>query len=239
MFSDACQTLRERIYGVCCSSQMHPGGMTTFSTGTAFMISPGILATVSHAVHQAGDPEGPLHQAVQVIRAPEIGQEFETASIVVEDRERDIAFLQIPSPRNTECVALHESRVSPGTSCGSLGFPLSAVVSMPNGQAAFNLVERFQGAAVAAYNLIPTPTGRHLGMYEADAVSYPGSSGCPAFLRSGAVFAMIKGSLIQPGADAGNGHPAGAEDLRRRLSISVWIPAGDIAQLARQFGLLR
>jgi hypothetical protein len=245
MFSDACKQVRESVYGILGSTQIS-SDTTNFTTGTGYMIAPGILATTAHPCHQESNLQKPLQTTVQVVRSPDIGRPLERASIIAEDRERDVAFIRIASPRCITCVTLNQAPVPRGTSSGSLGFPLSGVVSFPNGQLMFNLVERFQGAAVSAYNVCSTASGRRMGMYESDAVSYPGSSGCPAFLRTGEVFAMNKGSLTQSAPNSNQPRSGqatvppvvDAEDLRSRLSITFWVPAAEIAAFAKECGLI-
>jgi S1-C subfamily serine protease len=223
---------------------MLPGGATArFDTGTGFMVAPGILATVAHVVRREGNPEMPLHQSFQVIRSPEIGQSLESAVLLAEDADRDVAFLRILNPRSSACVALRDARVPTGTSCGCLGFPLSGITVLPTGAPSFNLLERFQGSSVSSYNILVMPNGHQLALYETDAVSYPGISGSPAFLVTGEVFAMAKGSISQnpqstmtPATQTpdANQQPA---DLRNRLAISVLVPAISIIELARQHAI--
>jgi hypothetical protein len=120
------------------------------TTGTAFMIAPGVLITAAHLLHVEGDVTRAVHTPFEVIGAPEIGQKMEPATLIAEDSQRDIALLRLQSPRSLSGVRLETSMVPIGTSCGSLGFPLAAIVSSPTGPS-LSLAERFQGAKRIAW----------------------------------------------------------------------------------------
>ena len=126
MFTAACASNREAIYGVL-GTTITPPNKCDVKNGTAFMIAPGVLATAAHFVHVANDPRRPTHQTLEAIRAPDIGQQMENASLIAEDKEVDIALLRIASPRSTACLTLMATQASPGADCGSLGFPLAIV----------------------------------------------------------------------------------------------------------------
>jgi hypothetical protein len=121
MFVNACNQIRETIYGLVGVSQV---GLTiNASSGTGFMIAPGILATAAHLCHVDGDVAKARQQSFEAIRSPDIGQRLETAAFVAEDTQTDIALLRLAAPRSTACVKLETNRVPTGTACGSLGFP--------------------------------------------------------------------------------------------------------------------
>ena len=123
----------------------------------------------------------------------------------------------------------------PAPVCGFLGFPLAQVAFSQVGQQLtrqLNLVERFQSASVSAYGpRIQLPSG-HLNLYETDGLMYGGSSGCPAFLANGRVFAMQMATIMQMGAPQ-SGQPA----TTTQLAISLSVPAADIVAFARGAGV--
>jgi len=223
-FSEACSQVREAVYGIKAFSQI---GQNQFniSTGTAFMIAPGVLVTTAHLCHIQNDPIQQRHSNFAVIRAPDIGQRMESCIFIAEDVERDIALLKIVNPRSSRCVKLTKQRIAPGTPVGSIGFPLAFIHSDTG---AFHLIERFQGAYISSFHSVTTPTGRELYLYETDALMYKGSSGCPGFLVNGEVFGMHNASIVN--------QPRVSERERQqeiRLAISLWVPAEDIIKFAK------
>ena len=221
MFVSACDQIRESISGLKAQSAAGAGQLT-IATGTAFAIAPGVVATAAHICHINNDASMPRHAGFEVIRSPDIGQPMESASLIAEDTVRDIALLRIAAPRSSARVALNTDRVATGTECGSLGFPLASIVTNPAGNS-FNLLERFQGAYVSAFHPWHHPSGTQMAIYETDRHMYSGSSGCPAFLGNGEVFAMHVASQMDPAAG--------------RLAISLWVPAHDIRQFAEANGI--
>jgi len=223
-FSRACSQIRKAVYGIKAFSQIDPNQFN-ISTGTAFMIAPGVLITCAHLCHIENNPSRPRQSTFQVIRAPDIGQQMESCIFLAEDTERDIALLKIDNPRSTRCVKLTKRRITPGTPVGSIGFPLAFINSNTG---VFHLIERFQGAYISSFHPVTTPTGRELYSYETDALMYKGSSGCPGFLVNGEVFGMHNASIIN--------QPRVSERERQqeiRLAISLWVPAEDIIKFAK------
>src|SRR5688572_23861470 len=137
--------MRQTIYGLMGLSTVGQNQVNS-TTATGFMIAPGILATAAHFCHVSNDVTKPTHERIEVIRSSDIGQRMETAQLLAEDSDRDLAFLQIPAPRSSESVILRTEAVLKGTPCGSLGFPLASV-SVVQGARRFDLVERFQSAS--------------------------------------------------------------------------------------------
>src|SRR3989344_6510394 len=184
MFSEACKKVRESLYGIMGSSvisQQGPQQKVNFSNGTGFMAELDYIITAAHMVHVENNPNKPIHQLFEVIRAPEVGQKMETAIFVAEDKEKDIALLKIQNPRSRATVRISEIKLSRGENCGFLGFPLANVVFKENGARIFNLFERFQGAYISNYIESPMPSGSVKKLYEIDTLMYSGSSGCPGF----------------------------------------------------------
>ena len=143
MFQAACRIFCEAVYGVRGRTPISTN-QANVSTGTGFMIAPGVLATAAHVVHFEGDPIKPVHQSFDVIRGPDIGQKTEPAQFIAEDIAKDIALVLIPNSRSNQTVVLEPNIIPIGTSCGSLGFPLSGV----DNQGGFRLDLRFQGAFI-------------------------------------------------------------------------------------------
>lgn len=225
-FPQACSQIRHAVYGLKAVSQVGQQ-QVNICTGTAFMIHPGVLATAAHCVHIENNHTRPRHTTFQVIRAPDVGQQMENCTFVAEDTDRDIALLRIEQSRANTCVTLQTAQVPNGTACGALGFPLASV-NPATGM--FNLIERFQGARISAYRASLHPSGRTFSYYETDSVMYKGSSGCPGFINTAEVFGLHNGSVL-------DAPPTGVPQENARLAISVWTPAADIAQFARQNGI--
>lgn len=225
MFRDACKTIRESIYGVLCQSPLG-SGQVNFGNGTAFMIAPGICATAAHVLHVEGDRSKPVHKKIEVIRAPDIGTPMLEARLIAEDIDRDLAFIEILNPVNTASLVLYNSKIDIGTACGALGFPLASVAVI-NNQIGFNLVERFQGAYISAFQRSKLPNNVSLDFYETDSVVYTGSSGCPGFTTEKKIFGMVIGTASENNS----------KDNSARLSISHWVPSMDIIAFARSKGI--
>lgn len=183
MFQEACRTMREVVYGI---KGVTPIGVNqaNISTGTGFMIAPEFLVTAAHVVHFECNFTKPIHQKFDVIRAPDIGQKTEPALFVAEDITKDLALLRIENPRSIQSIVLEPNILNVGTSCGSLGFPLSFV----DPQGLFHLDLRFQGAFISAFN-------RFVEFYEIDSLMYSGSSGCPVFTTDAHVFGLQNKSV--------------------------------------------
>jgi S1-C subfamily serine protease len=185
------------------------------------MIAPGVCVTAAHVLHIECDKSKPLHQKIEIIRSPDIGQQMLSTTLIAEDINRDLALIKINNPINTSILTLHNTKVDTGTSCGALGFPLASVASV-NNQISFNLVERFQGAYISAFQKIFYPNNISLDFYETDSLMYGGSSGCPGFTVNGNVFGMHV-ATVSDGAATNNSS---------RLAISLWVPSMDIISFA-------
>jgi S1-C subfamily serine protease len=245
MFQEACRTVRESVYGIKAATPIGINQMNV-STGTGFMIAPGLLATCAHVIHFECNPSKEVQQKFEVIRAPDIGQQTEPDLFVAEDIAKDIALLKIANPRSTQSIFLEPSLLNVGTSCGSLGFPLSFVD--PQGRYLLDL--RFQGAFISSFN--------NLGeFYETDSLMYNGSSGCPLFTTDARVFGMQSrvitsepSSVLQPvpqsrqqrreqmrqmqKLQAKNPQPQRQTD---RFAISLCVPSTQIITFARTNGV--
>jgi hypothetical protein len=194
--------------------------------------------------HFNNDPSKPVHTKFEVIRAPDVGQQMETAELIAQDPIRDVALLRVQTPRSSSCLTLETTQIARGTFCGSLGFPLAQVVFTPAGKL-FNLVERFQGAFISAFNPYTHPAGQIVNRYETDSIMYGGSSGCPGFLVDGHVVGMQSASVIeQPQARIAPKGSKKAKQQQRQiqasshLSISIWVTSMDIIAFAHENGIL-
>lgn len=249
MFQQACQIIREAVYGVKCVT---PTGnnIANVSTGTGFMIAPGVVATAAHVIHLEANSSKAVHQNFEVICAPDIGQQTEPAQFIAEDTTKDIALLRIANPRSTQSVVLAPNILNVGTSCGSLGFPLSFV----DPQNRYCLLLRFQGAFVSAFNREPLPSGDLWEYYETDSLMYNGSSGCPQFTVDGHVFGMQNKSRISnpktnPQPMLQNRQQRRQQQLKQqaimpiqpsptdRFAISLSVPSTHIIAFARANGI--
>ena len=234
MFARACATMRSSIYGLMSVSPLGPS-QAIATTGTAFMIAPGLLITAAHLLHADGDVTRSVHTLFEVISAPDIGRTMERAMLVAEDPQRDTALLRLQSPRSARSVTLETSQVPIGTSCGSLGFPLATIVSSSNGPS-LSIAERFQGASISAFHAHPNHSGDQLDYYETDTTMYGGSSGCPGFLIGGKVFGMHIASVLARGTGAETVPPVNGGAQIDRVGISIWVSAREIAIFARANG---
>ena len=223
LFQQACSTIRNAVYGIKCETRIK--NRMTCSTGTAFMIAPGIVVSAAHLLHLHNNPSGPRHTRFGVIRAPDIGQKLERTQIIAEESVKDIALFQIQNPRSNHCVNLAQNILQLGTSCGSLGFPLAYV-----DQRGFHLLLRFQGAYISAFNTERHSSGQSISYYETDALMYKGSSGCPGFTTNANVFGLHNRSRVEkPGSES--------RPQTERLAISLWVPSTDIIAFARDNGV--
>ena len=228
MFSQACSMLTSRVYGIRCDTQIATN-QVNWTTGTGFMIYPGIIVTAAHVIHQHSNVANARHAMFRVIRTPDIGQKLEVAQFVAEDTVRDLALLRLENPRSTLSATLNNTILAQGTSCGSIGFPLSRV----NQQRVFNLTLRFQGANISAYTQYREASGVLLNYYETDSLMYSSSSGCPGFDKEGIVFGLHNKVLLDP-----NMQPQGrAPNQTDRLAISLWVPSPEIIAFARSKGV--
>ena len=198
------------------------------STGSGFTIAPGMLITAAHLIHVENDFERPAHSNFEVIRSPDIGMTLETTTLVAEDPVNDIALLKIVDPRSVEYLSLEHERMPTGTNCGSLGFPLSEVVTTPEGTR-FNLIERFQGSFISSFIKRPSPRGDLVDYYEVDTEMYTGSSGCPGFLIDSKVVGMQSQSIYLNTTRKGNNSD--------QLAISLWVPSMNIIGFAKSNGI--
>jgi S1-C subfamily serine protease len=231
MFKEACEKNRDSIYGVHGFSQISKKQIS-HSSGSGFTIAPGILATVAHFVHTDLNPDKPVHTKFEVIRSPDIGQPMESASLIAEDPIRDIALFKIDSPRSTKFLTLEPNQVPKGTSCGSLGFPLSEIIQTPQG-IIFNLIERFQGSYISAFQKNILPTGEIINFYEIDSLMYSGSSGCPGFLVNSKVIGMQSKSILGMSLIKTKMHATKNIAPNTQLSISIWVTSMDIIKFAQ------
>lgn len=177
MFRQACSRISTKVYGVRCDTPT-TGNQSLCSLGTGFMIAPNVIVTAAHLIHQQNDVTKPRHSMFRVIRAPDIGQQLETAQLIAEEAVRDLALLRLENARSALSVTLHSTILPQGVSCGSLGFPLAII-----DQRGFILTLRFQGANISSYANYQDPSGISLNYYETDSLMYNGSSGCPGFDR--------------------------------------------------------
>ena len=200
MFQESCARNRNAIYAIIGSTPIQStsiDGGINYNAGTGFTIAPGIIVTAAHIIHNAAVPEHSTHSTFAAIRAPDIGQSFESITLISEDLQRDVALFRITNPRSAEYLNLESTRVPIGTLCGSQGFPFAHFEPNQQGQSIFIATERFQGSHISSYISIGDPTGRSMNFYETDSLMYPGSSGCPVFLANSKVVGMQVRSLME------------------------------------------
>ncbi len=120
MFVAATKNIQQSVYGIWARSKINSSS-SDHSTGTGFMIYPGIIVTCSHVIHQKGDIKNPVHKEFMVVRAPDIGIKAEKVTLLAENPNRDIALLRIDESRNESCVDLEPNLISPRDACGFPG----------------------------------------------------------------------------------------------------------------------
>lgn len=221
MFQQAVKNNREAVYGILCHTTR--GTEKQAGTASGFMIAPGIIATVAHVLYRNNNE---FHDLVEVIRAPDIGVNMESALPAMIDPIRDLALIRVEEPRNTKSIQLTRNIIASGTSCGSLGFPLASV-TFHEDHLNVNLTERFQGGFVSAFVEEYNEDELH-SWYETDSMMYSGSSGCPVFTPDGVIFGMQASTLI--GEDETDGEA-------NRLSIARLVPSTDIIRMAQSIGI--
>ena len=222
MFQESCARNRNAIYGVLGTTKL-PDGKVNINNGTGFAISPGIIVTAAHLVHRDSSPDNPVHSEFAAIRAPDVGQSFEIATLIAEDPLRDVALLRITNPRSLDYLDLESIRVPTGTLCGSLGFPFAFFEETPDKKLKYIGLDRFQGSHISSFVSEATPSGRSLAFYETDSLMYPGSSGCPVFLTNSKVFGMQVRSRMETNSNT-----------TTRAACSLLVPSVDIIAFARQ-----
>jgi S1-C subfamily serine protease len=223
MFRYASANIRETLYGIIGRTNL--GATTNNCMGSGIMVAPNFIVTNSHILHLDGNTVNKNHTELMVIRSPDIGQDALAAQLIKEDTFRDIALLKINSSTSRPCAILETDRVPSGTSCGSLGFPLSSVASN-NGGLRYTFIERFQGAFISAY-ITEDVSGKPQSWYEVDRVMYGGSSGCPFFMENGKVIGLQTRVRNSDGNPHGNNY----------LAISLLIPSPEVAAFLRSCGV--
>ena len=220
MFTSASRTIRESTYALIARSARR-----TISCGTAFMIAPGVLATVAHVLYKEAGDSSSFQDSIRVMRDPEIntGHKMEEAKVIAVDVEYDIGLLRIASPRSQASVVFTTATVLVGTEIAAIGYPLmnphqiTAQVAVP--------LLRFQGGHISAiYGKRSSVSARQLAYYETDMPMYKGSSGCPGFLRNGVVFAI----------HVAEWHDGGSKENPGQRAFSMWAPASAIISLSRE-----
>ncbi|NBU70654.1 MAG: serine protease [Bacteroidetes bacterium] len=97
MFEAACLAVRESLYGILCQTDVG-GKPVSFGSGTGFLIAPNLCLTAAHVLHQDGQKTAPIHNRIQVIRAPEVGKAMHMAQLLGLDDALDLALLRLEQP---------------------------------------------------------------------------------------------------------------------------------------------
>lgn len=221
MFAEACNRVRPSLFGVAAISIVDEKRVLT--KGTAFAVRTDLVVTAAHVLHEKSDVTKPLSK--QIILFQVAGKEGRKATVVREDIDADIALLQVEGG-GLKPVELISKTIPAGTSCGSLGYPLAKGKWGEKG-AVVSFIERFQSGCVSANHPIRFPTAVEHPVYECDYHMYVASSGSPAFLPDGKVFAMHTASVTDRETDE-------AKRLSQHLAISLWVPAEDIMKLMKK-----
>jgi S1-C subfamily serine protease len=224
MFQSACKEVRESLFGVRSQSKTEEDQMT-FGTGTGFLVAPGICVTASHVIHLQGDWRQPIHQNVQVIRAPEIGGKMSNTRLIADFPSHDLAFLEVPDAKDHTPVKLSLAKRNRGEMIGSLGFPLATMKRFRQ-QQAFVLIERFQSGFISAMYK-ENRSGHSVNILETDTNIYSGSSGCPGFDQNSEVVGLLSATKTDR-QQRGEAY---------RLAIAMWIPSATIVEKAQVAGI--
>lgn len=224
MFQTVCKRIREPLFGIKTSTDLE-NNQINFGNGTGFLIAENVIVTASHVIHRAGNVNEPIHGIIQVIRAPEVGNQMTNVEVLADFPQIDIAFLKADIDASIAPVKLLTEKKERGEQVGFLGFPLAGMMTV-NQKLVFSLTERFQSGFISAV-YAEVRGGRTTELYETDSSMYSGSSGCPGFDINGDVFGVhvaTKGDRNQKGENA-------------RLSIAIQIASTEIIRLAEASGI--
>lgn len=192
--------------------------------GTAFALDAhGTLLTCWHVTFMDKDCQEECDEFVVV--QPELGAKKYSAKLIVKDRDRDLALLQIEGAPPTRPVKLAQGEVPWGRSCCAFGHPLT--VTDP-------VSKSFRLFSCAASGIVSTPTrhalfhgGRPIKGYELDFFTHGGSSGGAIFLRDGTVIGSVHGSRL---LDDGKGN-----QVRSNLTIAISVE--EAVELVKPFNI--
>jgi S1-C subfamily serine protease len=225
MFRTATAEIREVLYGIIARSNL--GATTSHALGSGVMVAPGFVVTNAHILHLDGNLASSVQREFLVIRSPDIGRDAVSAQLFREDTARDLALLKVDGGASRRCVSFETQIIPSGTSCGSLGFPLAALVSSQNCGVSYSFTERFQGAFISAY-ITERVSDRLLPWYEVDRVMYGGSSGCPFFTQDGKVVGL------QTRVRNAEKNASGTQNF---LAISLLIPSPEVIGFIKSCGI--
>ncbi len=144
------------------------------STGSGFQISPTLVATVAHVVHDG--------QVIRVIQ----GTMSSAGTVVGIDQGTDVALVRTASPLNGYTLSFSDTDPRVGDEVAALGFPrrdpLAFTPGTINGLGRKATIDDF-----LRYDLL-----------ELDAATHPGSSGGPVIRPDGSVVGLVDAHKVDP-----------------------------------------
>lgn len=145
------------------------------STGTGFLISPTLVATVDHVV--AGAESITLKRGTTTLG---------TGTVLGDDQSRDVALIQASIPINGHIFSMRSTRPRLGQAVGALGFPFGLPLTLTRGSVSgLNRTQDIDG--ITRNSLIQT-----------DAAINFGNSGGPLFTAaSGKVLGLVDAENVQ------------------------------------------
>lgn len=153
-------------------------GCGVLSTGTGFLISPRLVATVEHVVDGA--------VSIRLVRA---GHTLGTGTVIGEDATRDVALVRSSKPISGPLFHIATRSPRLGEAVAVLGFPLGLPLTVT------------QGDVSGLDRTIPIVGIERTNLVQTDAAINPGNSGGPLIsLQDGDVI-----GLIDLGTDQANG----------------------------------
>ncbi|MFT6915448.1 MAG: serine protease Do [Motiliproteus sp.] len=181
-FADTIKTLKPSIVAI--ASYQPTRRPSTHLLGTGFVIGNGrYIGTNAHVINQALNSEA--FERIIVLAGTGRRPELLEAKIVLQDREKDLAILQIK--RKLLPLSLSsDPEVLEGEVVGFTGFPIGAVLGL------YPVTHRGMISAITPI-VIPASSSSQLDarkisrlrdplfVYQLDATAYPGNSGSPVY----------------------------------------------------------
>ena len=175
--------------------RIEANGCSTLDTGTGFLISPRLVATVEHVVDGA--------TSIKLIRS---GKTLAFGTVIGDDPERDVALVQASKPLSGYKFTFANTAPALGDSVAALGFPLGLPLSVS------------PGAVSGTSRTIPIDGIDRRELIQTDAPVNPGNSGGPLLsMDTGQV-----DGLIDLGTTQANGIAFAVSAQVARPLIEAW-----------------
>lgn len=202
--------------------------------GTGFVVANGrYVITNAHVL--AAIQAGTSPKATLAVLVPgQEGGQARLASLVLEDKDHDLALLKISDAALPALQLGDSDRVREGENYLFTGFPIGAMLGLrPVTHRA--MIAALTPIALPADNATQLSPARlrarsdPYGVFQLDATAYPGNSGSPLYdPETGEVVAIINSVLVKSSREDGLSKPSG---------ISYAIPSRFMRDLLRQAGV--